>query len=133
MATLATGATVRAAKPKRNWRPWMFMGPFMVVFALVFIAPIGYSIVISMFRDQLVGGTVFVGLDNYVQALQDPKLWQALTRVTLFLLVQVPIMLGISLLVALAIDSARLYGSNFFRIAIFMPYAVPAVVASLMW
>jgi len=133
MTTIATGATVKATKPKRNWRPWTFMGPFILVFALVFIAPIAYSIVISMFRDQLVGGTVFVGFDNYVQALQDPKLWQALTRVTLFLVVQVPIMLGISLLVALAIDSARLYGSNFFRIAIFMPYAVPAVVASLMW
>ena len=51
----------------------------------------------------------------------------------LFLVVQVPIMLGIALLVALALDSGRLYGKGFFRISIFLPYAVPAVVATLMW
>ncbi len=42
-------------------------------------------------------------------------------------------MLGLALLVALAIDSGRLYGRSFFRISIFLPYAVPAVVATLMW
>jgi multiple sugar transport system permease protein len=53
--------------------------------------------------------------------------------VSLFLVVQVPIMLSLAMLMALAVDSARLYGSAFFRISIFLPYAVPAVVATLMW
>ncbi|WP_371744662.1 carbohydrate ABC transporter permease [Georgenia sp. TF02-10] len=105
----------------------------MLVFALVFLAPILYSLYLSVFRSQLVGGTTFVGLDNYAQALQDPQFWEGLGRVSLFLVVQVPIMLGIALLVALALDSGRLYGKSFFRISIFMPYAVPAVVAALMW
>jgi len=105
----------------------------MVVFALVFLAPIAYSIYLSLFKNQLIGGNSFVGLDNYQQALQDPHFWDSLGRVSLFLVIQVPIMLGIALLVALAIDSGRLYGKDFFRIAIFLPYAVPAVVASLMW
>ncbi|PRZ04191.1 carbohydrate ABC transporter membrane protein 1 (CUT1 family) [Isoptericola sp. CG 20/1183] len=111
----------------------MFVGPFMLVFALVFLAPIVYSLYLSVFRTQMVGGTTFVGLDNYARAMQDPQFWEGLARVSLFLVVQVPIMLGIALLVALAIDSGRLYGKSFFRISIFMPYAVPAVVASLMW
>ncbi|SKC60694.1 multiple sugar transport system permease protein [Krasilnikoviella flava] len=111
----------------------MFVGPFMLVFALVFLAPIVYSLYLSVFRTQMVGGTTFVGLENYAQALADPQFWEGLGRVSLFLLVQVPIMLGIALLVALAIDSGRLYGKSFFRISIFMPYAVPAVVAALMW
>jgi multiple sugar transport system permease protein len=42
-------------------------------------------------------------------------------------------MLFLALLVALAIDSGRLYGKGFFRVTIFLPYAVPAVVAALMW
>ncbi|MGE9348743.1 carbohydrate ABC transporter permease [Isoptericola variabilis] len=105
----------------------------MLVFALVFLAPIAYSLYLSVFRTQMVGGTTFVGLENYAQALADPQFWEGLGRVSLFLVVQVPIMLGIALLVALAIDSGRLYGKSFFRISIFMPYAVPAVVAALMW
>jgi len=105
----------------------------MAVFALVFLAPIVYSIYLSLFRDQLVGGNAFVGLENYQEALSDAQFWSSFARVALFLVVQVPVMLFLAMLVALAIDSARLYGSSFFRIAIFMPYAVPAVVATLMW
>ncbi|MDT0269766.1 sugar ABC transporter permease [Streptomyces sp. DSM 44915] len=141
MTTLSPPAVAgRSAAPppkgrtrRRSWVGWGFIAPFMVVFTLVFLAPIAYSIYLSLFREQMVGGNSFVGLENYQRALEDPKFWDALGRVSLFLVVQVPIMLGIALLVALAIDSGRLYGKNFFRIAIFMPYAVPAVVATLMW
>lgn len=118
---------------RRTWTGWGFVGPFMLVFALVFLAPIAYSIYLSLFRKQLVGGNSFVGIDNYVAAFQDEQFWSGFGHVVAFLLVQVPIMLGIALLVALALDSGRLYGRNFFRISIFLPYAVPAVVATLMW
>ncbi|MEU5954727.1 sugar ABC transporter permease [Streptomyces sp. NPDC047525] len=118
---------------RRSWTGWGFIGPFVAVFALVFLAPLAYSVYLSLFRDQLIGGTTFVGLDNYQQALGDDQFWASLGRVSLFLAVQVPIMLGIALLVALALDSGRLYGKDFFRISVFLPYAVPAVVASLMW
>jgi multiple sugar transport system permease protein len=127
-----TGTPV-VAKRRRSWAGWKFVGPFMVVFALVFLAPIGYSIYLSLYRNRLIGGNSFVGLDNYTQALQDAQFWSGFGRVALFLVVQVPIMLVLALLVALAIDSGRLYGKAFFRVTIFLPYAVPAVVATLMW
>jgi len=118
---------------QRSWVGWRFTGPFMAVFALVFLAPIGYSIYLSVFRTRLIGGTTFVGLGNFTDALADPQFWSGFGRVALFLVVQVPIMLFVALLVALAVDSGRLHGAAFFRIAIFLPYAVPAVVATLMW
>ncbi|MER5407420.1 sugar ABC transporter permease [Streptomyces sp. NPDC002769] len=140
MTTLQPPAAVtrRPERPpgkrdRRSWTGWGFIGPFAVVFAFVFLAPIAYSIYLSLFRDKLIGGTSFVGLDNYQQALQDQQFWDSLARVSLFLAVQVPIMLGIALFVALTLDSGRLYGRDFFRISIFLPYAVPAVVATLMW
>ena len=122
-----------ARRSRRSWTGWAFLGPFMLVFALVFLAPIFYAIYLSLFRDQLVGGNEFVGFANYVQAFGDPSFWAGLSRVGLFLIVQVPVMLLISLIAALALDSGRLYGKAFFRIGIFLPYAVPAVVAALMW
>jgi multiple sugar transport system permease protein len=118
---------------RRSWIGWQFVGPFMAVFALVFLAPIAYSIYLSLFRNRLIGGNSFVGLDNYQRAFTDPQFWSAVGRVGLFLVVQVPIMLFLALLVALAIDSGRLYGKSFFRVTIFLPYAVPAVVATLLW
>ena len=118
---------------RRSWKGWQFVGPFMLVFALVFLAPIAYSIYLSLYKNRLIGGNSFVGLDNYKQALNDSQFWSSFGRVALFLAVQVPIMLVLALLVALAIDSGRLHGKAFFRVTIFLPYAVPAVVATLMW
>jgi multiple sugar transport system permease protein len=133
MAVPQLAAPARAVKHRRSWAGWQFVGPFMIVFALVFLAPIGYSIYLSLYRNQLIGGNSFVGLDNYQRVLKDAQFWSAFGRVGLFLAVQVPIMLFLALLVALAIDSGRLYGAGFFRVTIFLPYAVPAVVAALMW
>jgi multiple sugar transport system permease protein len=107
--------------------------PFLAVFVLAIAAPLIYAVYLSLFQDRLVGGTVFVGLRNYGQALGDPLLRAGLERVGVFLLVQVPIMLGLALLAALAIDSGRLRFAGVFRVGIFIPYAVPAVVAALMW
>ncbi len=115
-------------------RGWIFVAPFLLVFGLAFLAPIAYSVQLSLFREQLFfGGTTFVGLDNYALVLGDAKFWEAFLRVLRFLAVQVPIMLLLALVAALAIDSARMYAAGFFRIVIFLPYAVPGVVATLMW
>jgi multiple sugar transport system permease protein len=136
-AALAQAPSRRAKtvhRQRRQWRGWIFVAPFMLVFALTFIAPIVYAFVLSLFRDQaFFGGTTFVGADNYAQVLADPKFWESFQRVLVFLAVQVPIMLLLALIAALAIDSARLHAAGFFRIVIFLPYAVPAVVAALMW
>jgi multiple sugar transport system permease protein len=51
----------------------------------------------------------------------------------LFLVVQVPVMLALSLFFALALDSGMTRLSKFIRLGIFVPYAVPSVVAALMW
>ncbi len=123
----------RTRRSRPSWSGWGFVGPFLLVFALVFLAPIAYSVYLSLFRKQLVGGNAFVGTENYRTVFTDQQFWTGFGHVVAFLLVQVPIMLGIALLVALALDSGRLYGRSFFRISIFLPYAVPAVVATLMW
>jgi multiple sugar transport system permease protein len=125
--------TSRQRRRSRDWRGWIFVGPFAVVFALTFVAPVLYAIYLSGFQERLVGGRRFVGLDNYIKAFSDPLFLEGAARVALLLAVQVPVMLGLALVAALAIDSKRLAGASFFRIGIFLPYAVPGVVAVLMW
>lgn len=128
-----TSEPIARLRSRRDWKGWTFVAPFMIVFLLVFITPVAYSIYLSLFRQQLVGGNAFVGLENYAAVFTDGQFWEAFGRVALFLVVQVPVMLAIALVAALAIDSARLVASGFFRIVLFLPYAVPAVVAVLMW
>ena len=109
------------------------MGPFAVVFVVVFVVPVLYAVWISLFQHRMVGGTVFVGLANYRRLLADGQFWSSVRRVVVFTVVQVPIMLCLSALMALALDSLRLHGMRFFRISTFLPYAVPAVVSALVW
>ncbi|KAB8287363.1 ABC transporter permease [Bifidobacterium ramosum] len=126
-------ATARINKHKADWRGWKFMWPFAVVFVFVFIVPIIYAIYISFFQKKMIGGTVFVGIANYTRLFHDANFWQSVGRVALFTIVQVPIMLFLSAAMALAIDSMKLHGTKFFRISTFLPYAVPAVVSTMIW
>jgi len=126
-----TPGTLR--RDRRDWKGWAFIAPFALVFLAMTVVPIVYAIYLSLFRDQLVGGNSFVGLQNYLDVLSDAKFWSGMWRVAIFLVIQVPIMLILSLIAALALDSLRLYAVGFYRIMLFLPYAVPGVVAALIW
>ena len=52
-----------------------------MVFAFALVAPIGYAIYLSLFREQLIGGNSFVAFENYRQALTDPQFWASVRRV----------------------------------------------------
>ena len=107
--------------------------PFFVVFAAMLVAPLAYSGYLSFFVDRLIGGVSFVAFENYLRAFQDSGFLAGLGRTALFLVLQVPVMLGFALFFALALDSGRARGSKALRLLIFLPYAVPGVVAVLMW
>lgn len=111
----------------------LFVLPFLIFFIISIIAPLAYSGYLSFFKKRLIGGNSFVGFTNYVQAIQDADFWDGLRRVGLFFVMQVPIMLILALVFALIIDSGRIRFSKLVRVLIFVPYAVPAVVATLMW
>ena len=135
-ATAASGDPPRRhneSKRNQTVAAYALILPFVIVFLAMLVVPLVYSGVLSFFRTQIVGGTVFVGLSNYVQAVTDPLFLGGVGRMGLFLVIQVPIMLIFALFFALALDSGRVRAAKFIRLAIFVPYAVPAVVATLLW
>ena len=127
------GGRSRRRGPSHANSGYLFVLPFLLVFLAMLVLPLLYAAYLSLFREQLVGGTVFAGFDNYTRALGDERLVKGVLRVARFFLLQVPIMLALSLAAALAIDSGLLRFAKVFRLGIFVPYAVPAVVATLMW
>lgn len=121
------------ARRKEAMAGYLLTLPFMLFFVAMLIAPLAYSAYLSLFRQQLVGGVQFVGLANYSRALADSVFLDGVARVGFFLVVQVPIMLGLALALALLLDSGVLAGMRLVRLGIFVPYAVPSVIAALMW
>lgn len=143
-ATSAAGPTAPRAprKPRHRirWRaPLLFLGPFLVLFAAMNIAPIVYAFVSSLFTVKRSGlgltapERVFDPIANYVHAVGDSDFVASLGRVLLFGVVQVPVMLGLALALALLIDSRSARGKGFFRLSSFLPYAIPGVSAALVW
>jgi multiple sugar transport system permease protein len=118
----------------------VFIAPFLALFLLVFVAPIVYSAVQSLYARRSSGAlglggvtTKFVGLANFREVLHSGVYWQGMGRVFLFGVVQVPFMLLAALALALALDSIAARGVAAFRTAYFLPYAIPGVVAALLW
>ncbi|GAA3104859.1 MULTISPECIES: carbohydrate ABC transporter permease [Nonomuraea] len=120
--------------------PWLFASPAIVLFTLFMVIPIGYAIYLSFRGFRVEGGgafgrrvQTFVGLDNYTAALSDPEYAAGLGRVLLYGVISIPSVLGLALLFALLLDTPRVRARGFARTAIFLPYAVPGVIASLLW
>jgi multiple sugar transport system permease protein len=121
--------------------PYAFVAPAVVLYALVLLVPIGYTLYLSVEKTHVSGlglglgarRQVFAGLSNYASALTDAPFLSSLLRVVIYSLILVPVMLGLALLFALLLDARRVRFQRFGRLAIFLPYAVPTVIASLLW
>lgn len=133
MSTATPRLSARGNKHRQTLIAYSFVLPFVVVFAAMFVVPLVYSAYLSFYRTQLIGGRELVWFANYARALTDPLFLSGVGRMALFLVVQVPLMLGLALLFALALDSGHVRGARFARLAIFVPHAVPGVVAALIW
>ncbi|GAA2461830.1 sugar ABC transporter permease [Streptomyces macrosporus] len=121
--------------------PYLFLLPAVALFVLFFALPVGYALYLSLRTVEVQGlglgsgarREVWAGLSNYADALADPELAAGALRVLGYGLIVVPVMLGLALLFALLLDADRVRGRSFARLGIFLPYAVPGVIAALLW
>ncbi|MFE1548176.1 carbohydrate ABC transporter permease [Streptomyces sp. NPDC058718] len=121
--------------------PYFFLLPAAVLFALFFALPIGYAVWLSFHKVEIKGlglgkgakSEVWAGLGNYTSALTDSELLASALRVLGYGAIVVPVMLGLALFFALLLDSERVRARSFARLAIFLPYAVPGVIAAVLW
>jgi multiple sugar transport system permease protein len=129
------------ARPGRRAVPYVFLAPAVVLFTFTVLVPIGYTVYLSLHRAKVSGlglgrgarTEVFAGLATYREALAHPEFWRGALRVLGYGAILVPAMIGLALLFALLADRPRVRFARFSRLAIFLPYAVPGVVASLLW
>lgn len=115
-----------------------FLAPFGILFVAMYLVPVAYAIYQSFLKVERTTAfgpptTVFGGLEQYKRVMENNEFWQSVVRVIELMAVQAPIMLGLALLFALLLDSPVVKGKRFFRLSFFVPYAVPGVIAAIMW
>ncbi len=107
--------------------PYFFLAPMIAIFAVFMLYPVFHSLVLGFFSFDA-GEYAFVGLGNYVTMLGDPVFWKALGNTFIYLLIQVPVMVILSLVLGVLIEQDFLKLRSGFRISIFLP-SVTALVA----
>jgi multiple sugar transport system permease protein len=123
----------------QRWKGAAFTVPFQLGFVFLYLVPIGYAVYQSLYLQQQsglgLGGSTekFVGLDNYLKGLTDSVFMGSVLRVFLFSCVQIPLMLVISLVMALLLDALTSRVAGRFRTLLLVPYMIPGVVAALVW
>ncbi len=111
---------------------WLFIAPALVLLGIFLIYPIVWSLWMS-FQTGRGMNFSFGGLANIQRLLQDTVFLRALGNTMIFLVVQVPIMLVLALLFAVALNDTKLWGRGFFRTAIFLPCVTSLVAYSVLF
>ncbi len=114
-----------------------FGAPYAVFIAVVFAYPSGLAVWMSFHHYFFTAPGVsvprpFVGLQNYRTALSDPAVRQAFLNVLIFLVTNVPLTVGLALLLATALNAAIPLRA-FFRVAYYVPYVTASVAVVGVW
>jgi multiple sugar transport system permease protein len=126
-----------SALAARRWRsagvPYLFVGPFYVLFVAFTVGPLVYAAYLSLFNHTLTGANVFAGLENYRTLFGAADFWSGLAGVVVLSIIQVPVMLAIAVFLAIVLDMGLVRWGPVFRLLYFVPFAIPGVVAAIMW
>jgi multiple sugar transport system permease protein len=125
-------AVARRRRGRRETRAaLLFISPWIVGF-LVFTAwPLINSAYLSLTDYDVINDPNFVGLDNYRQLFEDPKIVTSLGNTLFYAAVQVPLYVLVSLALAMLLDKAG-RAAGFFRTAFYLPNMTPPVAVGVL-
>ncbi|WP_069169715.1 carbohydrate ABC transporter permease [Streptomyces griseus] len=128
----------RSHSPRRQ-AVGVLLGPFTLLLFAVFLIPVLYAVRLSFFSETHTGlgfgnaHTTFVGLRNYAAVLADPSFVRGVGTTLLYALVFIPLVLAGALALALLFDSGLVRARQLSQTVLFVPHAVPGIIATVIW
>ncbi len=112
---------------------FFFLSPTIIIFSTFILFPVFFSFYLSFHEWNMFSNAAsFVGLDNYKRMLASQEFWQVLKNTAIYTFGTVPLNMGFSLLIAMALQR-KLAGKKFVRTAFFAPVVISPVAAALIW
>ncbi|HWR86386.1 MAG TPA: sugar ABC transporter permease [Rhodoglobus sp.] len=131
----AAGLTFRQKLSRFDFKasPYLYVSPFFILFGLLGLFPIAYTMNVSLYEWNLLKGQGdFVGAGNYISVLTDPFFWNAVGNTfSIFLLSTIPQLIAATVLAALLDQAIR--ASTFWRMSILLPYIVAPVAVAVIF
>ena len=116
---------------KAKWG-YVFLIPWLLVFAVFYAYPLAYGIIIS-FTDSKLGSTTYIGLRNYGKILRDYAFWRSLLAMLAYVVIAVPVIVFVPLCAA---NALRRYGKKFntaAKLLMYLPGVTCSVALILSW
>jgi len=118
---------------RNRFLPYLLVAPQMAVTAVFFFWPTAQGVRQSLLREDPFGlSTAFVGLDNYVEALSDPRYLDAFWRSCALGAAVTVFAMGTALLLAVMADRVT-RGERLYKTLLIWPYAVAPALAGVLW
>jgi len=118
---------------RRRGAPYLFIAPFILIFALFSVYPLAFALRLSFTDWRGTGSATWVGLDNYAYLLTNPAFWSSLANSGVLWLLIIPAQVVIGLLAAVLLNSAKLKLRGFYRTAFIVPFVTPLVAIAQIW
>ncbi|MFE6894155.1 carbohydrate ABC transporter permease [Streptomyces sp. NPDC057694] len=134
------GAGRRKKRPmgKQNLAGWLFSTPFLALFGVFMLFPIVATLVMSFtdFGQRNVRKPMdanFVGLENYTKLFSDDQFLRAMFNTAYFVVVGVPLTIGLGLLIAVLLNNGIDRARTFFRVGFYAPVVTTIVAVAIVW
>lgn len=119
-------------KLDKKTAPYYFIAPAVVMFSLFTIYPFLRTVMLSFYKFER-GSYIFNGIQNYTRLFSDGVFYKALGNTFIYMGFQVPVMTGLSLILAVLLNSKLLKWKAQFRIAYFLPSVTEMVAYSIIF
>jgi multiple sugar transport system permease protein len=114
-----------------NGMGWLFTSPYILFGIIFFVIPLVWSFFLAFTDWNLISPEFnFVGIDNFIEAITSQSVQSAFVNTYKFLIIYVPIVMALSLTVAMVVNGLPKF-KGFFLIGFFLPYLSSGVVTSL--
>ncbi|WP_257349015.1 carbohydrate ABC transporter permease [Pseudalkalibacillus decolorationis] len=128
---MKTNSVNRLHRKRKIWA-YVFIFPQLLFFIVFTIYPIIMSYVYSFYDWPGIGALDdFVGLDNFVRALQDPSFWNAFKNTFIYMIGVTVLLLPTSLLVAMLLNNVLKRSTVFYRTLFFLPVVTTTAIVGI--
>ncbi|WP_438822192.1 carbohydrate ABC transporter permease [Kineococcus terrestris] len=134
-----TPERVRPSRRSQRLAVGVLLGPFTLLLVAVFLVPVLYAAYLSFFSTTHSGlgfgtaETTFAGVRNYAAVLADPSFVRGVGITLLYIALFVPLVVVGALVLALLLDSGLVLARQLSQTVLFVPHAVPGIIAAVIW
>jgi len=117
---------------RKKMLPYLLVSPYVVHFILFVAFPIGFSIVLTFHKWNIISPMEYTGVNNYIQLFNDKTFFKSIGNTLIFLVIHIPLQIIVALFLAEILNQKiKLKGA--FRGAFFLPVIVSGVVVTILW